>query len=220
MPSRGRPAPLGPHPLSKRSCPRSGFLVFKATSIPYPGIRVPRIGIPSIRVNPFRCPSCFSILSNLLEEFSPREPSLRCPAARPFGEPKLRHPRNRFTAHRAPASPSKSTHHQPSSRFAMHCVHALCTSPTLYISYRLRELVTRNSSLRCLKKNCRKLSELSDGFVHHLFCHRFCSFCFPKWCALRAGRGKKAGEPPALRHPLRFPPAFPCPRSGFHGFQC
>ena len=29
-----------------------------------------------------------------------------------------------------------------------------------------------------------------------------------------------AGGPPALRHPIRSPPAFHCPRSGFHGFQC
>jgi hypothetical protein len=29
-----------------------------------------------------------------------------------------------------------------------------------------------------------------------------------------------AGGPPAPRHPIRVPPAFQCPRSGFHGFQC
>ena len=31
---------------------------------------------------------------------------------------------------------------------------------------------------------------------------------------------RPAGGPPAPRHPIRFPPAFPCPRRGFHGFQC
>ena len=29
-----------------------------------------------------------------------------------------------------------------------------------------------------------------------------------------------AGGPPALRQSIRIPPAFQCPRSGFHGFQC
>ena len=37
--------------------------------------------------------------------------------------------------------------------------------------------------------------------------------CFPLCSHL-------AGGPPAPRHSIRFPPAFPCPRSGFHGFQC
>ena len=31
---------------------------------------------------------------------------------------------------------------------------------------------------------------------------------------------RPAGGPPAPRHSIRFPPAFPCPRSGFHGVQC
>lgn len=35
----------------------------------------------------------------------------------------------------------------------------------------------------------KELSELSALFVHRLFCHPFCSFCFPKRCALRAGSG-------------------------------
>ena len=29
-----------------------------------------------------------------------------------------------------------------------------------------------------------------------------------------------AFPPPHPRHPIRIPPAFQCPRSGFHGFQC
>ena len=33
-------------------------------------------------------------------------------------------------------------------------------------------------------------------------------------------RGMQSGAPPALRLSIRIPPAFPCPRSGFHGFQC
>ena len=39
------------------------------------------------------------------------------------------------------------------------------------------------------------------------------SACFPIYSRL-------AGGPPAPRHPIRFPPAFQCPRSGFHCFQC
>ncbi len=114
-------------PPPSLSCPRSGFLPVLVASLPLPS----RFSMSAKRF------SCFSMLT-----FHPHP--IRPQGAPHFvllpsyfflltfcGEPKLRHPRNRFTASRAPAFPCKSILHQPSSRYTIHGVHALGTSAAL-----------------------------------------------------------------------------------------